>query len=139
MAASAPSEPAGAGAGSVSLPPSWKAAQGSLSLVQHAAGSTKGAGNKHFKAARFATALYHYHSAAFSLHGTAVCQVVDAVAPATITEAGVTAAEPLLAELRNVRASTASDVAAGWLQFPPLATAPCTPARRFSTMPPCAC
>ena len=59
--------------------PGWEKAKANLALVMSAADGTRAAGNKHFKSRRWATALHHYHSAAFTLHGSSICQVVDAL------------------------------------------------------------
>ena len=61
--------------------------------------ATKAAGNKHFGAGKVATALHHYHSASFSLHGTCACQLVDNTGLPELTDA----AYPVLDTLRAVR------------------------------------
>lgn len=78
----------------------WVKAQGNLALVMSAAGGTRTAGNKHFKARRWATALHHYHSAAFTLHGSSICQVVDEVGTPSASDEN---ANRVLESLRAVR------------------------------------
>ena len=89
------------------IPKAWLAAQTSLGLVKHAASATKAAGNKHFKSRMFGTALFHYHSAAFSIHGTGVCMLIDAASPQVVDSVQDSEGVLLLAELRNVRENSA--------------------------------
>ena len=90
-------------AAAVSVPKAWLAAERALSLVTQAAASTKKAGNEKFKAGLWATALYHYHSACFSLHGTAVCQLLDSYSSDGAVRAAHPSAGQILDDLRVVR------------------------------------